>query len=42
MQLRKQNWKKIRTETPCRDCGKDHASRECLWRRGRRKTRAIP
>lgn len=37
MQLHKQNWKKLRSERPCRSCGKDHDTKTCLTKRGKKR-----
>lgn len=37
MQLRKQNWKRIAKTKPCLKCGRDHESKTCLTKNGRRQ-----
>jgi hypothetical protein len=37
MQLRKQNWKRFRNQTPCVKCGQDHVSSQCVTRNGARR-----
>lgn len=39
MQLKKQNWKKIRNTTPCVKCGENHPSKMCITRNGKKKER---
>jgi hypothetical protein len=34
MQMKKQNWKKLKSEMPCRHCGNDHETKTCLKRNG--------
>jgi predicted NACHT family NTPase len=34
MQQRKVNWKRIRNDNPCRMCGRDHQTKDCLTRKG--------
>lgn len=36
MQLRKQNWKRVSKEMPCRKCGRQHETKTCLTKNGRR------
>lgn len=35
--MRKQNWKKIRNVKPCMACGKDHETKKCLTKNGRKR-----
>jgi len=37
MQLKKQNWKKLRKEAPCRVCGHEHETKLCVQRNGKRR-----
>lgn len=37
MQMKKQNWKKLRNQKPCRACGKDHETKHCVTRRGEKR-----
>jgi hypothetical protein len=37
MQLKKQNWKKLRNEFPCRCCGKAHETKVCVEASGRKR-----
>lgn len=37
MQMRKQQWKKLRREQPCRQCNHDHPTGQCIQRNGRRR-----
>ena len=34
MQMKKQNWKRLRKQKPCRACAGDHETSLCLTRRG--------
>ena len=34
MQMKKQNWKRIRNVKPCMICGKDHETKICVTRKG--------
>lgn len=42
MQLRKQNWKKIRSVKPCLACGADHESKNCLKKNGKKRVSDSP
>lgn len=43
MQIKKQLWKQLRNQTPCRGCGKDHPTKTCLLRSGRlRFSKTVP
>ena len=41
MQLKKQMWKQTRGVKPCRACGKDHPTQECLTRSGARRAKDL-
>jgi len=41
MQMKKYHWKRRRDVTPCQVCGKDHATKLCASRTGKRKPKPL-